>query len=66
MVEQFTAGVHAYEGYVAAAASVAAEGGRLTQPNAVDRLVEAGDRLRGIAEAMNEFTTPMPRMPGTH
>jgi hypothetical protein len=66
MVEQFTAGVHVYEGYVAAAASVVAESGRMTgQAAAVDRLVEAGDRLRGIAEAMNEMTTPITtKLPG--
>ena len=66
MVEQFTAGVQAYEGYVAAAASVVAETGRMGgQAAAVDRLVEAGDRLRGMAEAMNEMTTTLStKLPG--
>jgi hypothetical protein len=57
MVAQLTDGVGAYEGFVTAAASVVAENGLLGEPIAKGRLTEASDKLRGIAEALAEFTS---------
>lgn len=63
LVSHFTDGVAAYEGLVAAAGTVVAEMGRLGEPVAIDRLVEAGDRMRGVAAGIAEFTARSPRMP---
>lgn len=63
LVAQLTTGVAAYEGLVAAAASVVAEDGRLGQPVAIGRLTEAADRLRGIAEGLAEFGGHGPTLP---
>ncbi len=63
LVERLGTGVAAYEGLVAAAASVVAEDGRLGQQGAVDRLTEATDRLRGIAEGLAEFQAKRPKLP---
>ena len=58
LTEQFTEGVTAYERLVAAAASWVAEDG---QPVADDRhpsffrLIEATDRLRGLADGLSEL-----------
>jgi len=57
MVVQLTDGVGAYEGFVTAAASVVAENGLLGEPIAKGRLTEASDKLRGMAEALAEFTS---------
>jgi hypothetical protein len=57
MVAQLTDGVGAYEGFVTAAASVVAENGLLGEPIAKGRLTEASDKLRGMAEALAEFTS---------
>ena len=56
MVGQFVDGVGSYEGFVTAAASVVAENGLLGEPVARGRLTEASDKLRGIAEALAEFS----------
>lgn len=56
MVAQLTDGVGAYEGFVTAAASVVAENGLLGEPIAKGRLTEASDKLRGMAEALAEFS----------
>ncbi|HEU0238403.1 MAG TPA: hypothetical protein VFR11_03885 [Micromonosporaceae bacterium] len=56
MVTRLDEGVTAYEGFVTAAASVVAENGLLADPTAAGRLTEASDRLRGMAEALAEFT----------
>jgi hypothetical protein len=61
LLNRFQSGVGAYEGLVAAAGAVVAEMGRLGEPVAVDRLVEATDRVRGIASGIAEFTATMPR-----
>jgi hypothetical protein len=63
LVERFTAGVVAYESLVSAAASYVAEDGRLGEPVAIGRLIEAGDLLRGIAEGMSDLRTGAPKMP---
>lgn len=64
LVERLGTGVGAYEGLVAAAASVVAETGRLgTDQLAVDRLTEAADRLRGVAEGLAEFQARQPKLP---
>lgn len=63
LVDRLGAGVGAYEGLVAAAASVVAENGRLGQQVAVDRLTEAADRLRGVAEGLAEFQARQPKLP---
>jgi hypothetical protein len=63
LVERFTSGVSAYESLVSAAASYVAEDGRLGEPIAIGRLIEAGDLLRGIAEGMSTLRTTTPRMP---
>jgi signal transduction histidine kinase len=63
LVEQLNGGVTAYEGLVSAAASVVAEDGRLGQPVAITRLVEAADRLRGVAEGLAEFSRREPKLP---
>jgi hypothetical protein len=57
MVGQLTEGIGAYEGFVTAAASVVAENGLLGEPIAKGRLTEASDKLRGMAEALAEFTS---------
>ena len=44
LLEHFTTGVGAYEGLVAAAGDLVAETGRLGEPVAIGRLVEATDR----------------------
>jgi hypothetical protein len=63
LLERFTIGVGAYEDLVSAAATFVAEDGRLGEPVAIGRLIEAGDMLRGIAEGMSTFRTATPRMP---
>jgi hypothetical protein len=63
LLERFAAGVRAYEDLVSAAASYVAEDGRLGEPIATGRLIEAGDLLRGIAEGMSTLRTATPRMP---
>ena len=57
---QFTEGVTAYERLVAAAASYVAEEGypAAAQHPALGGLVEATDRLRGIAEGLSELRRP--------
>jgi hypothetical protein len=57
---QFTEGVTAYERLVAAAASFVAEEGQpaSAQHPALSSLVEATDRLRGIAEGLSELRRP--------
>lgn len=57
MVTQLRDGVGAYEGFVTAAASVVAETGLMDDPVSTRRLTEASDRLRGMAEALAEFTS---------
>lgn len=57
MVSHLGDGVATYEGFVTAAASVVAESGLLGEPSARGRLTETSDRLRGVAEALAEFTT---------
>lgn len=58
LVGQFTAGITAYEGLVAAAAGWVAEDGQpvgeRTHP-AFSRLIEATDRMRGMAEGLSEL-----------
>ncbi len=63
LVSHFSDGVTAYEGLVAAAGTVVAEMGRLGEPIAIDRLVEAADRMRGVAAGIAEFTARSPQMP---
>jgi len=63
LVGRFQAGVEAYEALVAAAAAFVAEDGRLGEPIATGRLIEAGDLLRGIAEGMSDIRAATPRMP---
>ncbi len=61
LADQFTEGVTAYERLVAAAASCVAEGGQpLTdgQHSAFAGLVDATDRLRGIADGLAELRRP--------
>ncbi|MET8148060.1 hypothetical protein ACIBSW_01120 [Actinoplanes sp. NPDC049668] len=57
LAKQFTEGVGAYERLVAAAASYVAEDGHpvADQHPALTSLVEAADRLRGIAEGLSEL-----------
>jgi hypothetical protein len=57
---QFTEGVNAYERLVAAAASYVAEDGRplAGQHPALTGLLEATDRLRGIADGLSELRRP--------
>ena len=57
---QFTEGVSAYERLVAAAASYVAEDGHpmTDQHPALTGLVEATDRLRGVAEGLSELRRP--------
>ena len=57
---QFTEGVAAYERLVAAAASYVAEEGypAAAQHPALGGLIEATDRLRGIAEGLSELRRP--------
>jgi hypothetical protein len=63
LLAHFGNGVSAYEGLVAAAGAVVAEMGRLGEPVAIDRLMEATDRVRGIASGIAEFTARTPQMP---
>jgi hypothetical protein len=60
LAKQFTEGVTAYERLVAAAASYVAEEGHpaSAQHPALSGLVEATDRLRGIAEGLSELRRP--------
>lgn len=60
LAKQFTEGVTAYERLVAAAASYVAEEGQpaSAQHPALSGLVEATDRLRGIAEGLSELRRP--------
>ncbi len=60
LANQFTEGVTAYERLVAAAASFVAEEGQpaSSQHPALSGLVEATDRLRGIAEGLSELRRP--------
>jgi hypothetical protein len=61
--QRFDEGVGAYEALVTAAAGYVAEDGRLGEPIAIGRLIEAGDLLRGVAEGMSDLRTMTPRMP---
>jgi hypothetical protein len=63
LMARFTSGVESYEMLVTAAATYVAEDGRLGEPVAIGRLIEAGDLLRGIAEGMSDLRTATPRMP---
>jgi len=63
LMARFNAGVESYEMLVTAAATYVAEDGRLGEPVAIGRLIEAGDLLRGIAEGMSDLRTSTPRMP---
>ncbi len=60
LAQQFTEGVTAYERLVAAAASYVAEEGHpaSAQHPALSGLIEATDRLRGIAEGLSELRRP--------
>ncbi|MEU4214597.1 hypothetical protein [Actinoplanes sp. NPDC026623] len=60
LAKQFTEGVTAYERLVAAAASYVAEDGHpiTDQHPALTGLVEATDRLRGVAEGLSELRRP--------
>ena len=61
LAEQFTEGVTAYEQMVAAAASYVAEDGHPLADNkhpAVAGLIDATDRLRGLAEGLAELKRP--------
>lgn len=61
LAEQFTEGVTAYERLVAAAASYVAEDGHPVADSkhpAVSGLVDAADRLRGLAEGLAELKRP--------
>jgi hypothetical protein len=61
LAEQFTEGVTAYERLVAAAASYVAEDGHPvadTKHPALSGLVDATDRLRGIADGLAELKRP--------
>ena len=60
LAKQFTEGVTAYERLVAAAASYVAEEGHPASPQhpALGGLIEATDRLRGIAEGLSELRRP--------
>jgi hypothetical protein len=60
LAKQFTEGVTAYERLVAAAASYVAEEGHpaSAQHPALSGLVEATDRLRGIADGLSELRRP--------
>jgi hypothetical protein len=60
LAAQFTEGVGAYERLVAAAASYVAEDGHpMTDKHpALTGLVEATDRLRGVAEGLSELRRP--------
>ena len=60
LAKQFTEGVAAYERLVAAGASYVAEEGQPAsdQHPALSGLVEATDRLRGIAEGLSELRRP--------
>jgi hypothetical protein len=60
LVSRFTAGVGTYEGLVSAAASYVAEDGRLGEPIAIGRLIEATDRLRGVASGMSDLRATDP------
>ena len=67
LAEQFTEGVTAFEQLVAAAASYVAEDGHpLTDGKhpALSGLIDATDRLRGLAEGLAELKRP-PVSPGT-
>ena len=67
LAEQFTEGVAAYERLVAAAASYVAEDGHPLADSkhpALSSLVDATDRLRGLAEGLAELKRP-PVFPGT-
>ena len=61
LADQFTEGVTAYERLVAAAASYVAEDGHPVTDGghpAMSSLVDATDRLRGIAEGLSELRRP--------
>ncbi|MEV0897370.1 hypothetical protein [Actinoplanes sp. NPDC049802] len=66
LAEQFSEGVEAFEALVAAAASYVAEDGQPlidTRHPAYFSLVDAADRLRGIAEGLAELRTTEIRTP---
>ena len=66
LVEQFDEGVTAFERLVAAAASYVAEDGHPVTDNrhpAYFGLIDATDRLRGIAEGLAELRRPEPQDP---
>ncbi|GGQ57542.1 phage shock envelope stress response protein PspM [Couchioplanes azureus] len=60
LADQFTEGVTAYERLVAAAASYVAEDGHPVtgQHPALTGLIDAADRLRGLAEGLSELKRP--------
>ena len=60
LAKQFTEGVSAFEGLVAAAASYVAEDGHPVADRhpALNGLIDATDRLRGIAEGLSELRRP--------
>jgi hypothetical protein len=61
LTEQFTEGVTAYERLVAAAASYVAEDGHPVTPGrhpGLSGLIDATDRLRGLAEGLAELKRP--------
>jgi hypothetical protein len=65
LLGHFVRGVEAYEALVAAAAGCVAQDGRMaTDHGAVERLTEATDLLRGIAEGLVELTTVTLRTSG--
>ncbi len=63
LMSRFATGVESYEALVSAAAQFVAEDGRLGEPIAINRLIEAGDLVRGVAEGMSDLRTGVPRMP---
>jgi hypothetical protein len=60
LLDHLTTGVSAYEGLVAAAASYVVEDGRVGEPVAIGRLIEASDRLRGVASGLSDLRTNNP------
>lgn len=55
LLEHLTTGVSAYEGLVAAAASYVVEDGRVGEPVAIGRLIDASERLRGVASGLSDL-----------
>jgi hypothetical protein len=65
LLDHFTTGVGAYESLVAAAGTFVAETGRIGEPVAIGRLVEATDRVRGIAMGISELSFRTQELPET-